>query len=66
VLDPDDSYLVYGLACFFAQPGDLERALDHFQTAVEAGFAHREWIDNDTDLDPIRQTERFKKRVEQL
>jgi tetratricopeptide (TPR) repeat protein len=65
-LDPEDPYLVYGIACFYAQLGDPERALDHFENALKTGFAHREWLENDTDLDPIRDTERFRRLVSSL
>ena len=43
--------------------GDADRALDHFENALKAGFAHKEWLENDTDLDPIRDTDRFRELV---
>jgi hypothetical protein len=27
---------------------------------VDNGFGHREWLDNDTDLDPLRDDPRFR------
>jgi non-specific serine/threonine protein kinase len=65
-LDPDDPYLIYGIACFYAQLGDPDRALEHFENALKAGFAHKEWLENDTDLDPIRGTDRFRALVRSL
>jgi len=65
-LDPDDPYLIYGIACFYAQLGDPDRALDHFENSLKAGFAHKEWLENDTDLDPIRDTDRFRELVGNL
>ena len=65
-LDPDDPYLIYGIACFYAQLGDPDRALDHFENALKAGFAHKEWLEKDTDLDPIRDTDRFRELVRTL
>jgi len=59
-LDPDDSYILYGIVCNYARLGDVDEAIYYFEKAVKAGFTHREWIENDTDLDPIRQAPRFK------
>jgi TolB-like protein/tetratricopeptide (TPR) repeat protein len=59
-LDPEDSYIAYGLACFQCRVGNLDEAMDCFEQAVRAGFTHKEWIVNDTDLDPIRKKPRFK------
>ena len=33
------------------------------ENALKAGFAHKEWLENDTDLDPIRDTDRFRQLV---
>ena len=49
-----------------SQLGDPDRALDHFENALKAGFAHKEWLENDTDLDPIRGTDRFRTLVSKL
>jgi TolB-like protein/Flp pilus assembly protein TadD len=65
-IDPEDPYIVYGGACFYARLGRLEEALQCFEKAVEAGFVHKEWIDRDTDLDPIRDDERFRKATRKL
>ncbi len=65
-LDPEDPYLSYGLACFNSRLGEKAKALEYFEMAVDAGFAHREWIENDTDLDPIRKHPRFRELVSRL
>jgi len=65
-LDPKDSYIGYGLACFYSRVGNLDKALDCFEQAVREGFTHKEWIMNDTDLDPIRKTGRFRTVMRQL
>ncbi len=59
-LDPEDPYIVYGIACFHCMLGKYEEALDYFEKAVRAGFAHREWIETDKDLDPLRSDPRFQ------
>jgi adenylate cyclase len=58
-LDPDDPYIVYGIACFHSRMGMIEEAVTCFEQAVRAGFSHVEWIKNDSDFDPIRDHPRF-------
>jgi len=65
-IDPEDPYVVYGGACFYSRLGRVDEALRYFELAVEAGFAHREWIDNDSDLDTIRDHPRFKATLDKL
>jgi adenylate cyclase len=65
-LDPGDPYITYGLACFYCRIGSLEEAINFFEKSVRAGFTHREWIVNDSDLDPIRKTPRFRALMRQL
>lgn len=65
-LDPRDPYIVYGIACFNCRAGNLEKAMEFLEQAVQAGFTHREWIMNDSDFDPIRETPRFKALMRKL
>jgi adenylate cyclase len=65
-LDPGDPYIVYGLACFQCRVGNLEEGMDYFEQSVRAGFTHKEWILNDSDLDPIRKLPRFKALMKHL
>ncbi len=65
-LDPDDPYIIYGFACFYSRLGKTEEALDYFEHAIRAGFTQKEWIDNDSDFDPIRTHPRFQSVLEKL
>jgi adenylate cyclase len=65
-LDPDDSYTLYGIVCNYCRLGELDEALYYFERALKAGFAHKEWIENDSDLDPIRNHPRFQELVSKL
>jgi tetratricopeptide (TPR) repeat protein len=65
-IDPDDPYIVYSLACVYARVGDIEEGLNCFETAIRSGFAHREWIENDIDLDPLRSHPRFQALLDAL
>jgi len=59
-IDPDDPMLLYNVACMYARLGNHEQALRHLETAVDKGWGHKSWIEHDTDLDPIRESPRFK------
>jgi adenylate cyclase len=65
-LEPNDPYIVYGLACFHCRVGNLEEGMNFFEQSVRAGFTHKEWVMNDTDLDPIRKNPRFKSLIKNL
>ncbi len=65
-LDPDDPYIVYGIACFHSRMGMIEEAVAYFEQAVRAGFSHVEWIKNDSDFDQIRGHPRFLAALRQL
>lgn len=59
-LDPEDSYILYGIACNFSRIKNVDQALFFFEKTLKAGFAHKEWIEHDSDFDPIREHPRFK------
>jgi tetratricopeptide (TPR) repeat protein len=59
-IDPTDPGVLYNVACVYAQGQMLDRALECLERAVDNGFGHREWLDNDTDLDPLRNQPRFQ------
>jgi len=65
-IDPHETVVLYNAACIYSLLGKFEVALDHFEKAIESGFASREWIDNDSDLDPIRDHPRFQKALKKL
>jgi serine/threonine protein kinase/tetratricopeptide (TPR) repeat protein len=56
----EDDGVLYNLACFYATAGELATAIDCLERAVRNGFTGRKWIEHDSDLDPIRATERFR------
>ena len=59
-LDPEDSGVLYNVACVYALGGRLHDAMSCLEQAVKNGFGHREWLENDTDLDPLRSEPRFQ------
>lgn len=62
--DPRDPYIVYGVACSYSRVGRIDEAVDFFEKSVLCGFAHKDWIEHDDDLDALREHPRFKAIVE--
>ena len=59
-LAPDDTAVLYNLACFFAQADEPGRALDCLDQAARQGFIHWQWIENDSDLASVRTLDRYR------
>ena len=58
--------MLYNVGCAYAQLGELERAMDCIEKAVENGFGHREWIEQDGDLHALRSLPRFQQLLRRL
>jgi len=65
-LDPDDPAILYNVACNLSGLGQVEEAIDCLERTVKVGAAYKDWMTNDTDLDPLREEERFKALVASL
>ena len=59
-LDPDDAAVLYNVACAYAQLALPDQALDCLDKATLNGAGLRAWIDNDPDLNAIRDHPRFQ------
>jgi serine/threonine protein kinase/tetratricopeptide (TPR) repeat protein len=59
-IDPEDPMLLYNVACTYVALGRQEDELNCLERAVDKGFGHKEWIDHDPDLDPLRENMRFQ------
>ncbi|HLF10260.1 MAG TPA: hypothetical protein VJA26_03525 [Gammaproteobacteria bacterium] len=60
-VDPNEVSTFYNLGCMYAVAGEKDRALANLERAVQLGFAQREWVDNDSDWDSVRDDPRFEK-----
>ena len=58
-IDPNDTGILYNVACTYSMAGRFEEAIDYLERAVAAGFAQKEWIVNDGDLVPLREHSRY-------
>ena len=65
-IDSEDAGVLYNVACVHALAGSGEEALDHLDKAIQNGVAHREWLENDSDLDSIRGEPRFQALLRKL
>ena len=58
-VDPSEVSTLYNTGCVYAMAGEKDRALANLERAVQLGFAEREWVENDTDWDSVRDDPRF-------
>jgi serine/threonine protein kinase/Flp pilus assembly protein TadD len=65
-LDPEDSGVLYNIACLYSVAGRTEQALDLLERAVQNGFGHREWIEHDPDFVTLRDHPRFRALIDRL
>ena len=65
-LMPDNWRLLYNLACAYALKGDNRRAIETLNKAVQKGFKNAGELENNNQLDKIREEAGFKKIVDEL
>jgi len=64
--DENEPIVLYNVACFFAMQGDPDRSLELLTRAVERGWGDRAWLETDSDLDSLRQDERFMRLLDKI
>jgi serine/threonine protein kinase/tetratricopeptide (TPR) repeat protein len=62
----DDSSAFYNLGCFYALGGDTDQAFACLNRAVDLGYAHREWIEHDADLESLQADPRWGELLERF
>ncbi|MEO7258955.1 MAG: tetratricopeptide repeat protein [Luteimonas sp.] len=55
----NEPVVLYNVACFYTGLGETERAIDLLEQAVSQGWGDRAWMENDSDLEPLHDNERF-------
>jgi TolB-like protein/Tfp pilus assembly protein PilF/tRNA A-37 threonylcarbamoyl transferase component Bud32 len=65
-LDPEDSGVLYNVACVYALGGQPDEAIECLEKAIQNGFGHRAWLENDSDFDSIRGDPRFASLLDRL
>jgi len=59
-IDPDDPGILYNVACSYSLQGSIDRAVDCLERTVKVGASYKDWMENDSDLDPLRGYDRFE------
>jgi len=65
-IDPEDPMLLYNVACMYSSLGRVDQAITCLERAVEKGFGHKEWIDNDPDLNAIRSSPKYQSIIDAI
>jgi len=59
-MDQEDPGILYNVACAYALGGIPDDAFTCLEKAIQSGFGHREWLENDSDLNSLRSDPRFQ------
>jgi adenylate cyclase len=66
LLDPDNTILHFNFVCALSRMGEIEAAIDLLSSVIfKASKGWLNWLDKDTDLDPLRDQPRFVEVVRQ-
>jgi TolB-like protein/Flp pilus assembly protein TadD len=65
-IDPEEPVTLYAVACVYALQRQVDRGLDCLESAVKHGWAHKEWIERDSDLASLRGHARYQALVQSL
>ena len=63
--NPEDDGAYYNAACIYSRMAEYEQAISYLRQAFEKGFCDFVHMDNDDDLDAIREMEEFKALIEE-
>jgi serine/threonine protein kinase/cytochrome c-type biogenesis protein CcmH/NrfG len=65
-MDPNEPATFYNVSCTFTTAGNIQKGLEFLDKAVDAGFARKDWITYDSDLDPLRSHPKFESIINKL
>ncbi|MDH3626454.1 MAG: protein kinase [Acidobacteriota bacterium] len=65
-IEPNEPMLLYNLACIYSLAGKRDTAVNCLETAIAGGFAHRPWLEKDSNLDALRDDARFQAMIEKI
>ena len=56
----------YNAACTNALAGNNDKAFEHLEKAIKNGWEDIDWLKKDNDLEPLKESNRWSKFIEQL
>jgi adenylate cyclase len=62
----NEPHFLYNTACVYAGLGEVDRAIELLERAVALGWGDRAWIENDSDLAPLRGDPRFRALLDRM
>lgn len=65
-MEPNDPAVRYNCACLYGQMGQVDKSIDLLKKAVSCGFSARIWIENDSDLNSIRNHPEYQAILESI
>jgi len=65
-MDPGDASVLYNVACVYSHLGRIEEGIECLEKSVTSGMGQKEWIEHDSDLDPLRSHPRFQALLNRL
>ena len=63
---PRNSLLTYNAASFYALAGETDKSLDYLEQAANSGCLNLSWMEQDADLNPVRDNPRFNEIITQF
>ncbi|MDH3493998.1 MAG: tetratricopeptide repeat protein, partial [Acidobacteriota bacterium] len=65
-IDPDEAIIQYNSACTYVSLGMFDEAIECLEAAVVRSSLSRAWVENDPDLDPIRDDPRLNELLQRV
>ena len=65
-IDAEEPIIEYNASCVYASLGKTDEAIKCLQASVGLSGISKDWVDNDPDLDPLRDAPRFKALVKKM
>jgi adenylate cyclase len=65
-ISPRDSGTLYNVSCTFLHEGLVDEALELLERAASVGWGNRAWLEQDPDMDPIRDHPRFRALLDRM